>query len=794
MFFNILKKDLKRGVTMNIIILLFIALSVMFIAGSVNSIVAVTTSLDNYFEKAEVPDVIAAMLDKAEVVDIEEVLKDDKNLYKDIKVEKKLFFVDGSDIILSNGKESGYDNTFLCGSVDDYVEKIFDENNKEITEVKKGELYVVQKVINSSDLKVGDTVTVKMDGIQKEFKIAGIFKDAVMGSVLMGNGRMVFNLEDAEELYADAKEHGKTGKMYYFYTDKTKELQNRLNETDASFIFIGDKALIKSSYIMDMVAAIFLMVVSLILIVVALIVLRFTISFTISSEFREIGVMKAIGIGNMKIRSLYLAKYLAISVVASVIGVAASIPFGKLMIDVTSNTIMIEAENDLLISIISAVMVVAIVMLFGLHCTKKANKFSPVDAIRNGETGERFRKKGFLHLSKSRMGATTFLAGNDVLSAPKRYIIIIVVFALAILPIQFLDIVASSLSQKEMLSNLSAIPSDVAFFLKDDSYMYTTDGSGKQVLIDQYKEIEKTLAENGMPGRVFSEVLISSRQEFNGNTTKVMAIQGVNNKSEDHKCIKGSNPANPGEVAITPKVSEALEADIGDVIKVSVGDKQYDLMVSGIFEAMINTGESIRLHEDLDVNYNYSNGNFGTQILFDDNPSEKESKERIKKLEKIFPDYTNFQTGSEMAESITEVGPTFTMIKKLFLLLSIAIVIMVAILMERSMIIKETAEIATLKAIGFTDYKIVKWHAKRFIITAIISAVIAGTLALPLTKLAADPIFAFMGVGQGVKYSFSVVRVCVVYPVIAMAFMTLSILLSSLYTRKITAQQTSSIE
>ena len=60
MFFDILKRDLKRKKTMNIIILLFVILAVMFIASSANNLVAVTTSLDNYFDKAGVGDFIAA--------------------------------------------------------------------------------------------------------------------------------------------------------------------------------------------------------------------------------------------------------------------------------------------------------------------------------------------------------------------------------------------------------------------------------------------------------------------------------------------------------------------------------------------------------------------------------------------------------------------------------------------------------------------------------------------------------------------------------------------------------------
>ncbi len=54
MFFDILKRDLKRKKTMNIIILLFVILSVMFVSSSVTNLTAVTGSLDSFFDKAGV--------------------------------------------------------------------------------------------------------------------------------------------------------------------------------------------------------------------------------------------------------------------------------------------------------------------------------------------------------------------------------------------------------------------------------------------------------------------------------------------------------------------------------------------------------------------------------------------------------------------------------------------------------------------------------------------------------------------------------------------------------------------
>ncbi len=64
MYLQILKKDLKRKRTMNLILFLFIILAATFIAGSVNNMVSVMTALDTFFEKANVPDYLIVFADK----------------------------------------------------------------------------------------------------------------------------------------------------------------------------------------------------------------------------------------------------------------------------------------------------------------------------------------------------------------------------------------------------------------------------------------------------------------------------------------------------------------------------------------------------------------------------------------------------------------------------------------------------------------------------------------------------------------------------------------------------------
>lgn len=59
MWFEILKKDLKKQKSVNIILLLFVTLSTIFLASSVSNISLVMNGLETYMERANVSDVMA---------------------------------------------------------------------------------------------------------------------------------------------------------------------------------------------------------------------------------------------------------------------------------------------------------------------------------------------------------------------------------------------------------------------------------------------------------------------------------------------------------------------------------------------------------------------------------------------------------------------------------------------------------------------------------------------------------------------------------------------------------------
>ncbi len=788
MYLNILKKDLKRKKAMNIILLVFIILATMFVASSVNNIMSITTALDDYFDMAGVPDYFFANKG-IEWNETEEILSGIDGVTK--YGHEKVILVE-NNAFNHEGKEVEFKNTSVVMSFNDAKTKYFDMNNNEINDVKEGTVLLSGKAIANTDIKVGDTITVTIGKKSLELKVADGCKDAVLGSDLMGMTRFILNDKDFKQFYAERGDDVLHGMMWYINTTDTAALTTAVAEIDNVF-FNGDKAMIKMAYVLDMIIAGVFLIISVCLILVAFVVLRFTISFTLSEEFREIGVMKAIGIKNGKIRLLYLVKYFAMAVTGAVIGCFISIPFSKMLLDNSSKTIVIRSENTLIINLLCSIAVVMIILLFSYLCTKKVKKFTPVDAIRNGQTGERFKRKSVFRLSKSVGKPYLFMALNDILSAPKRYLSVVFTYTLCMLIVLILVNTSNTLCSDRLITAFGTYKSDVYLGSNSDEIMKAIISGDRKEFEKVLDNVEEKLEKEGMPSKCTLEVYFKYNLTYKDKSFKSLTLYGINTTADMYYYHEGTAPQNKNEIAITPLVAEKLGATIGDTVTInhSFGNKEY--IISGLYQSMNNLGEGVRLHEDADIEFSTVSGCFAIQADFTDDPDEKTVADRITKLKDIYSD-ENVMTPAEMVEGMVGVADAINAVKLLTLTLVIVIIALITVLMERSFIEKERGEIAVLKAIGFKTSTIVKWHSLRFVIIGIVSSVFAILLSTPVTSLAITPVFSMMGAAFGVEYEINLLEICVIYPAILLLATIISSVLTSLYTKKIKSSDTANIE
>lgn len=783
MYLRILKKDLKRKRTMNTILLIFVILGVMFTASSVNNMVTVTTALDRYFEIANVPDYWYATSYEEEAERVEEFAR--KNEYE--LCVSELVQVDPRNINVQ-GERFEYSSSVVLAEIGDT--KVFDGNEQEITRINDGEIYISAEIFHSvqNNFHMGSKIQITSEGRTKEFTLKGYTKDALYGSSMMGMTRFLVSDNDRHFFESD------TCTKFYslmLYTDDDA-FTEKFEDLNVKTTMSVDRAGMKMMYIMDMLIAAIVLIVSVCLILISMVILQFTINFTVSEEFREIGVMKAIGISNYKIRGLYIVKYFAISVVGAILGLMLSFPFGNLLIESVANNIIISGRNQVFLNVICAAGTAAVVVGFCYLCTRKIKKFSPIAAIRNGEMGERYKRKGALRLGKSHLLPAAFLAVNDVLSSVRRYLSMILIFTLGLLLVIIPVNSINTLQSDKLLPLFNMADCDLVI---SQELLFSTNGANDKMIDKKQKEVKDTLLRNGIRADVFQEIMFRFYISHGDKKMSSLAFKGKGGvRADEYTYLEGTPPENDGEVAITYMVADKIGAQIGDKVKIDMGGEVREYRVTAINQSMNNLGEGIRFYEGDDVDYNYAAGSFGIQIRYLDNPDSETFRERKKLLKRLFQETDVYEVGEYISYMIGDVAGQLEGVKSLILGIILCINILVAVLMVRSFITKEKGEIAMLKALGFGNACLVAWQSMRIGMVLLISIVIGTLISTPLSKLTIEPIFHMMG-AYSIEFDVVPLEVYVIYPLAVLAATVLAAVAgAALPLRKISAAETSNVE
>ena len=774
---------------MNIILLLFMILATMFVASSVNNIINVTTALDSYFEMADAPDYAAAAMNKNLVVDIDETVSQASAVDR-YATENVLFlssdnFIYGNEDIVSKG--SNLVHSDICMNY-------FLSDGSILETVRPGEFYMSEGEADARGIDVGDQLTIECNGARREFVLADKIKDALFGSKQMTLTHYIISEEDFENfLSAENTEEYYGGTLVYIYSSDMETALPQIKPLVDNSALTMDRATMKFTYVFDMIVVGLLLMVSMILIIIAFVVLRFTISFTLSEEFREIGVMKAIGIGNFKIRGFYLVKYMGLSIIGAAVGLVLSFPFGKMLMSVSSQNIIVGNQSPVLVNIVCAVLVVAVILLFCYGCTGRVKKLTPIDAIRNGQTGERFRKKSLMSLGKSRLPMAPFLALNDMVSSPRRYGIITLTFFLCLSLLLILSATVSTMNSGSLAATFGWADCDIYLDSKIIAECMLEDGHEK--LEKHIEEMEQTLAEHGIPAKCYQEMMFILPVSFGEDESNICIYQGTGSTMDMYEYTAGTAPQNTDEIAITRIAADELNATIGDTVTIKTIDGEKEYIISAFFQSMNMQGSGIRLHSDAYINYVQAAASVdGTQITFTDHPDSREIERRMEEIQRIFPDYKNIRTCAEATADMIGIGGALDAVKSLVGVLTIVLAALITVLMERSFIAKEQGEIALMKAVGTRNGKIYAYHTFRFLFVGIMAVMIGEIFAMPLTHLCIDPIFQMMGMELAVDYVTDPVEMYLIFPIVILATTTVSAFLTSLYKRKIKSSDTANME
>lgn len=791
MFFRILKNDLKRKRTINIILFMFIAMATMFFASSVSNLITVTGAVDYFMEVSNVPDRFVMAMSGTEHDTIGEYLEKSDSV-SDYEVIP-MYSVTNERISIveaKNTEKTKYERTSTLSiqAVKDGYMQVFDRNDKSL-ELQPGEIAFTKLEADENNLQIGDKVRIVVGDVEQEFTIAAITKDAVFGAAFMGFKRVLISEEDFR-VFANQEGLMQTN-IYCINEENTKEFLSDWQKQNFNIIAMVDQSMVSMAYLMDMLVAAILIVVSICLILIAFMVLRFTIMFTLQEDYREIGIMKAIGLRDVGIKGIYLIKYFGIAVFAALVGMIVSFPFGRMMLKQTiDNMVVKSAEQNMLLHIVSAIVVVVVVLLFSNASANKLRKFSAIDAIRNGSNGERYQVKSRLRLwKKSYMKPGFYMACNDILSNPKRFLTLVITFCLGTLLILIPLSALHTLTSDNVISLFSMEPSDV-YLDNGRTDDYIAEKNVEKIKKD-LEELENMMSEHKLNAKTGVDIgyLIPCYANDKEKKVSYLTLQEVGSWDRSYDVLRGREPEAEDEIMLTEITAEEMGVVIGDTITFEYPDREETYMITGLYQSMMNLGKGFRVSRTAELDENYISAILCIQVEIED----METDEAYECLKEIFPDYGVRQV-QEFIDDM--MGNISDMIQSVIYLLTVVVLVingLITALMMKAMIAKERGDVALLKSIGFSNARISAWQIERVLLLLVTSIAMGTVLSKFLASCTMGPIFVMMG-ASSIQLEVKPLETYIIYPCILLIVTGLVASLCTYDVKKIEAREVNSIE
>lgn len=790
---RILKKDLRRRKSVNIILFLFIMIASIFLSSSINNIMVVSSAVDYYMDYANVPDVNYIVSGTQEKEQIDKWIEKDAPGVEEWGYNTVIMLNEKDIRMQRSGKESAFNAhgaSMYLGTIDADYCKVYDTKGKDFS-LKEGEIALGQGMAEKNKLEEGDQIKISVGGSEKEFTIKLMIKDAAFGSDMAGMSRMI--ICPADYKYFSEKENADIIGLYYVNVEDVNDFVNGFD--DEGFITSMNsitKNIYTMAYSFDMIMAGLLILIGICLILIALLVLRFTLVFTIEEEYREIGIMKAVGLKNFAIKKIYLIKYFLIVVLGALTGLGASVPVSRMMVaSVSSNMIMEDTRVNLWVNGICTLLIVVLVMFFCYSCTRKLNKVSAISAIRGGQSGERYSRRAGLRLyRRKRMPVALFLGINDMASHVKRYLVLIVTFCLSFILITIPLNTLNTMKSDEMAGKFCMDPDSAVYVEKIEQYgenAYRT----RAELDEGMERVEKELADKGyeaeLTGVPIYFLSYSSKGESGKNKIMTVQVSGPNNDFLSYQ--DGEAPKLPNEVAFSRYIMDEKGWQTGDTVEMEVGGMQKKLIITGSYSDYMQVGKSARMNPELDLKnetmFHYWN-------IMVDMETDQTQAELVTELGRLFPEY-KWTTAQDVVDR--NVGGIQESLKSMLIPMTgmlCAVIMLITLLMERLFIVREKGEIAMLKSIGYQSRTIRLWQVMRMVWVALISMIAAVPLSLLSNRFMLKPIFAIMG--ADVEIQVVPWQVYGVYPGVLLVGIILATVIAAMNVKKINIRELNNLE
>jgi putative ABC transport system permease protein len=725
MVYRLLRNDIRRSKAITLTTMLFVAAAAMLVALAAVLVVNLSGAIDTLMMQAKTPHLMqmhAGELDAARLA----AFAEQNQAVADFQVMEFLN-LDGAQFVFVGGSlaDSVQDNGLTVQS--EKFDFLLDLDGQVIS-VADGEIYVPITYMQSRIVRVAETVTVA----GRPFTIAGALRDSQMQPLLSSSKRFLVSRNDFEALR-------QSGSVEYLIEFRLHDLEN-LGAFEAAYTAAGLEAngptltyplfrLFNGLSDGLMIAVILL--VSALVIAIAFLCIRFTLLAKIEDDYREIGVMKAIGLRLNDIKRIYLTQYVAIAAVGSLLGYGLSFLFRDALL-ANIRLYMGESENATfapLLGIFSVTLVFVAISAYVNGVLGRFRKISPAEAVRFGVSQEKSGGGRHFRLSTNRLLDTNiFLGIKDVLARKSLYLTMLTVLVLA----AFIIIVPQNLH--------NTIASDTFI-----TYM-GVGNSDLRIDLQQTDHIAEKAAE--IAAVMENDPSISRFVVLTTQTFRVKLADGSEERLKvelgDHSVFpltyaEGRAPAAENEIALSVLNANELGKTVGDVITLVIEGHESTLTVCGTYSDVTNGGKTAKAvfsDPSADTMWSVITAELADRALLDEKIAEYADRFAFAKVSDI-DEYIRQTYGG----TINAIGTaSYAAIG-----VALALTVLITLLFMRMLVAKDRYAIAVMKAFGFTNADIRMQYVARSVFVLILGVLLGTLLANTLGEALAGAVIASFG-------------------------------------------------
>ncbi|MFC4600228.1 ABC transporter permease [Cohnella hongkongensis] len=598
-----------------------------------------------------------------------------------------------------------------------------------VINVSDGEVYVPVSYMKDNTTKVGDKAVIS----GKEFTVAGFLRDSTMNSSLSSSKRFLVSNKDYAEfktlenpeylIELRLKDMSGLGAFETAYANAGLEM-NGPTVTYALFRLMNA--------ISDGIMIGVILLVSLLVVAIAFMCIRFTLLAKIEDDYREIGVMKAIGLRVSDIKKIYLAKYMAIAAAGSILGFALSFVFKGMLLE-NIRLYMGESDNTsfaYVLGIIGAMLVFLAIIAYVNGVLRRFRNISAAEAIRFGTLQEKTAGAKRFTLSGNRLLNTNiFLGIKDVLSRKRLYATMLAVLVISAFILIVPQNLYSSISSKSFISYMGIGNYDLRIQLSGNI----------DNVADQVSEVVETVKSD----QAISKVAVLTTKTFkakmeNGSEENIKIELG------DHSIFPiaytvGKAPVANDEIALSTIYADEMSKKVGDVITLVTEGLEKDLTVSGIYSDITNGGKTAKAV--------FTDDSAG--IMWSIVSAELSDKSLVDAKVEEYTVKFDFAKTSNIDEFVTQtLGSTISSVEMAsYAAIAVALVItvLVTLLFIKMLVAKDRYSIAVMKSFGFTNSDIKAQFVSRSLFVLIVGVVLGTLLANTLGERLAGMVISSFG-------------------------------------------------